>query len=75
MEAKYLVTGGAGFIGSNIVHNLVKRKLPVRVIDNLSTGNMDNLANLRTKIHLIEGDICDFFVFFFVGKFRKYVET
>jgi len=59
MEAKYLVTGGAGFIGSNIVHNLVKRKLPVRVIDNLSTGNMDNLANLRTKIHLIEGDICD----------------
>lgn len=59
MEAKYLVTGGAGFIGSNIVHNLVKRKLPVRVIDNLSTGDMDNLANLRNKIHLIKGDICD----------------
>jgi len=59
MEAKYLVTGGAGFIGSNIVHSLVKRKLPVRIIDNLSTGKMDNLANLSNKIHLIEGDICD----------------
>jgi len=59
MEAKYLVTGGAGFIGSNIVHSLVKKKLPVRIIDNLSTGKMDNLANLSNKIHLIEGDICD----------------
>jgi len=59
MEAKYLVTGGAGFIGSNIVHSLVKNELPVRVIDNFSTGNMGNLNSIRNKINIIEGDICD----------------
>lgn len=55
--AKYLVTGGAGFIGSNIVEELVKRKESVRVLDNFSTGSRDNLKPFAKDIELIEGDI------------------
>ena len=55
--AKYLVTGGAGFIGSNIVEELVKRGHKVRVLDNLSTGNMDNLAPFKGRIEFHKGDI------------------
>lgn len=55
--AKYLVTGGAGFIGSNIVDELVKRGQKVRVLDNLSTGNMENLRHLSGKIEFHKGDI------------------
>ncbi|MDD3088538.1 MAG: SDR family oxidoreductase [Candidatus Omnitrophica bacterium] len=55
--AKYLVTGGAGFIGSNIVDELVKRGHKVRVLDNLSTGNMENLRHLSGKIEFHKGDI------------------
>ncbi|GAB4379268.1 MAG: SDR family oxidoreductase [Calditrichia bacterium] len=54
---RYLVTGGGGFIGSNIVHELVKRGHEVRVLDNFSTGRRENLADLRDKIELIEGDL------------------
>ena len=54
-----LVTGGAGFIGSHIVETLVNRGKKVRVIDNLSTGNIDNLAHLINDIEFIEGDIRD----------------
>ncbi len=57
--ASYLVTGGAGFIGSNIVHELVKRGEHVRVLDNLSTGRPENLRGILDKIEFIEGDICD----------------
>ena len=63
--AKYLVTGGAGFIGSNIVEELVRlkeagRKVDaIRVLDNLSTGSKKNLAPFMDKIELIEGDIRD----------------
>ncbi|MEW5786052.1 MAG: SDR family oxidoreductase [Bacillota bacterium] len=53
----YLVTGGAGFIGSNIVEELVRRGEKVRVLDNLSTGKKENLAHLTGVIELIEGDI------------------
>ena len=49
-----LVTGGAGFIGSNIVEALVKRGDDVTVIDNLSTGTKDNLESVKDKIKLIE---------------------
>ncbi len=59
MEAKYLVTGGAGFIGSNIVEGLLKNQELVRVIDNLSTGNIHTLDNFRSEIEFIEGDIRD----------------
>jgi nucleoside-diphosphate-sugar epimerase len=53
----YLVTGGAGFIGSNIVEELVRRGESVRVLDNFSTGKKGNLAGVAGKIELIEGDI------------------
>ena len=59
MAAKYLVTGGAGFIGSNIVEGLLKNRESVRIIDNLSTGNIHNLDNFRSEIEFIEGDIQD----------------
>ena len=55
----YLVTGGAGFIGSHIVETLVKRGAHVRVLDNFSTGKRENLQLLNKKIELIEGDIRD----------------
>ena len=55
----YLVTGGAGFIGSNIVEELVRRGEKVRVIDNFITGRRENLEPFLKKIALIEGDIRD----------------
>jgi len=57
--ATYLVTGGAGFIGSNIVHQLVARGEAVRVLDNFSTGRRENLAGVADRIELIEGDLRD----------------
>ena len=54
---RYLVTGGAGFIGSHIVTALVDRGDQVRVIDNFSTGHRRNLAHLEGSIELIEGHI------------------
>jgi nucleoside-diphosphate-sugar epimerase len=53
----YLVTGGAGFIGSHITEALVKRGERVRVLDNLLTGKRENLAHLMNQIEFIEGDI------------------
>jgi len=47
---KYIVTGGAGFIGSNIVKKLVSRGDNVTVIDNLNTGKEENLASVKDKI-------------------------
>lgn len=57
--ARYLVTGGAGFIGSHIVQALLERGDEVRVLDNLSTGFRHNLEMLGGDVHLIEGDIAD----------------
>jgi len=54
---KYLVTGGAGFIGSNIVGELLKRNETVRILDNFSTGKRENLSQYMDTIDLIEGDI------------------
>src|SRR5262249_16718783 len=56
----YLVTGGAGFIGSHIVEALVKREDRVRVLDSLITGRRENIAGFARKIEFIEGDICDY---------------
>lgn len=53
----YLVTGGAGFIGSNLTEELLKRGHRVRVLDNFSTGKRDNLEPFRRDIELYEGDI------------------
>lgn len=55
--AKYLVTGGAGFIGSNIVEELVRRKKKVVVLDSFVTGKIENLKPFLKKITLIKGDI------------------
>lgn len=54
---KCLVTGGAGFIGSNIVELLLKRNHEVTVLDNFSTGYRENLDSFKNKIKIIEGDI------------------
>jgi len=59
---KYLVTGGAGFIGSNIAHGLLDRGESVRIIDNFSTGKRANIADIEDKVELIDGDIRDFWV-------------
>ncbi len=55
--AKYLVTGGAGFIGSHLVERLVKDGQSVRVLDDFSSGKRGNLAPFDSKIELIEGDL------------------
>lgn len=55
----FLVTGGAGFIGSHIVEALVKNGDKVKVIDDFSSGRRENLEALLNKIELIEGDIRD----------------
>jgi len=55
----YLVTGGAGFIGSNIVVELLQRGERVRVLDNFSTGRRKNLSDVLDNLELIEGDLCD----------------
>ena len=57
--AHYLVTGGGGFVGSNIVQTLLERGERVRVLDNFATGRQQNLADLANEIELIEGDIRD----------------
>src|ERR1700722_13698746 len=56
---RYLVTGGAGFIGSHIVDELVKRGQEVVVLDDLSAGKEANLASVRDKIELHIGSITD----------------
>jgi nucleoside-diphosphate-sugar epimerase len=53
----YLVTGGAGFIGSHIAEELVRRGERVRVLDNFITGKHENLVPFRNFIELVEGDI------------------
>jgi UDP-glucose 4-epimerase len=55
----YLVTGGAGFIGSHIATALVERGDKVRVLDNLSTGHRKNLTPLGNRVEFIEGDLVD----------------
>src|SRR5947209_17537037 len=52
-----LVTGGAGFIGSHLVDALVVRGHEVRVLDDLSTGSIDNLAWVRDQVEFVRGDV------------------
>ena len=58
---KALITGGAGFIGSHLVGRLLKDNKSVTIIDNLSTGSLENIAEFRKdpKLHFVEGDIQD----------------
>lgn len=57
--ALYLVTGGAGFVGSHIVAALVARGDQVRVLDNLVTGRQENLAPFGSQVEFLQGDITD----------------
>jgi UDP-glucose 4-epimerase len=59
MSTTYLVTGGAGFIGNHLTRRLLELGSTVRVIDNLSTGKRENLADVIDRITFIEGDITD----------------
>ena len=56
---KYLVTGGAGFIGSNIVDELLRRNHQVTVLDDLSSGKLVNLQHVRDRIRFLEGTVTD----------------
>jgi nucleoside-diphosphate-sugar epimerase len=56
---KFLVTGGAGFIGSNICKKLVSQRCFVRVVDNLLTGKKSNLADIIDKVEFIQADMGD----------------
>ncbi|MDH4070572.1 MAG: SDR family oxidoreductase [Ignavibacteria bacterium] len=56
---RYLVTGAAGFIGSNIMEELLRRGLEVRGIDNFATGRRENVEAFLSKTEFIEGDIRD----------------
>ena len=57
MSRRVLVTGGAGFIGSNLVRALLERGDDVRVLDNFATGNRANLAGLENDIEVFEGEL------------------
>jgi len=57
MSELYLITGGAGFIGSNIAERLVKDGQKVRVIDNLSTGKIENMDSFIEKAEFVHGDL------------------
>ena len=59
MAKTFLVTGGAGFIGSHIVHRLQREGAKVRVVDNLSTGKKERLRDIDSSIELIEDDLTD----------------
>ena len=54
---KYVVTGGAGFIGSHITKKLVERGDVVTVIDNMNTGKKKNLESVISRINFVRGDI------------------
>ena len=56
---KYLITGGAGFIGSHLAEKLIARGDQVVIFDNLSTGSANNLSGIKEKIKFEQGDILD----------------
>ena len=55
----YLITGGAGFIGSHIAEELAGEGHSVRIFDNLSSGHLSNLDHLKGKVEFVEGDVRD----------------
>ena len=56
---QFLVTGGAGFIGSHLTTRLIEDGHDVRVLDNLCTGSLENLAHVNGRFDFIEGDLID----------------
>jgi UDP-glucose 4-epimerase len=59
LKRVYLVTGGAGFIGSHLAERLVREGHTVRLLDDFSSGKEENLASFRSEIELVRGDIRD----------------
>jgi len=59
MSVLHLVTGGAGFIGSNLVRRLAGQGERIRVFDNLSSGHLENLAGLEKQVEFVQGDLRD----------------
>jgi len=57
---KILVTGGAGFIGSHIVEYLVQRGDDVTILDNLNTGEIENLSKVNNDVNFVNGDIREY---------------
>jgi nucleoside-diphosphate-sugar epimerase len=57
---KFLVTGGAGFIGSNLAARLVENRDHVRILDNFSSGRRENIENLLGSVEVLEGDVRDY---------------
>ncbi|WP_287584693.1 SDR family NAD(P)-dependent oxidoreductase [Candidatus Borrarchaeum sp.] len=70
---KVVVTGGAGFIGSHLVEELVNRGYDVFVYDNFSRGRRENLKNVEDKITIVNGDILEFDLLKDVIKDSQYV--
>lgn len=56
---RYLITGGAGFIGANLAHALVKRGESVRILDDFSSGRIENLRGIEDRIEILRGDLRD----------------
>lgn len=59
MADRYLITGGAGFIGSHLVKRLLSYGGSVRIVDNLSTGYAERLNDVRDSVHLLTGDLAE----------------
>ena len=59
MEKKFVITGGCGFIGSHLVDHLIKENHKVIVLDNLSTGRLENIKNFKDKLNFYKVDIKD----------------
>jgi UDP-glucose 4-epimerase len=57
--ARYVVTGGGGFIGSHIVEELLRRKQDVKVIDNFSTGKRENIRDFEERVDVVEADLAE----------------
>lgn len=56
---KFLITGGAGFVGSHLAEELIKNGNSVTILDDLNTGKMSNLEKIKDKIKVVQGDIRD----------------
>jgi UDP-glucose 4-epimerase len=52
---KIIITGGAGFIGSHLAEHLLQKKNKITIIDNFSTGNLNNIKQIKNKVKVVNG--------------------